>query len=1297
MKNNSLPKWPVIVAIVLAGINLLAGLSAYSQEGGTPITVTGRLQVRIIENFNQNTATTAYLLEADHGPVYELQFSNSPPENLHTGQAATVQGMVEDNQLRVDAITLQVPELVMTMPPDSAIGSDAAMPQAPTTDKRRAVILLVDLQDARTPASYTLQYFADLMYSSTPPSVRDLYLQNSFGQIDFVADGNGDGPPDVFGPFLINDSYSPTNACNYSNWALAAEAAAQSANINLSIYQHRIFVLPPPSTIPSCQWAGSADTGCASGYPCRLWIIEAMEPMVYVHELGHNLGLAHAGTDPDNNGYIEVVDQYADSSDPMGNSLNWHLFSAPNMNKMGWYANHSGGIATVTGSGDYTLDVLDATLPVDPLTPRIIRLYWPRNKLGYYYLSYRQPAGYDTSLATTYTQGVNIHWSEGAMTQTHPTAFVKSLSDTDPTFIDSVAGIQVTQISHGTDYATVSIVQPANRPPVVTITTPSIYHAGYYPNEEITFNGTAIDIEDGDLTAGLTWTSNLIGVIGTGGTFTRMLPIGNHTLEARVVDSGGLSRSVTFTVAVQPNSAPWVEMYAPTNGATFTTEQAIAFSASAYDIHDGELGFYLNWTSSRDGPLGIGTSFVRTLSAGVHTIQAQVTDSTGLVGSAAVTITVQGNTAPTVTVTAPTDGATLTTDQIITFTGTATDAQDGNLTASLSWTSSIDGTLGSGGSFNRALSLGDHTIQASVTDSKGVISTATLTVHVIRSTTTTITSVGAEDGWVLESSENSNVGGSIKSSDTSSKALLLGDSSRKQQYKSILSFDTASLPDNAIITSATLKLQRGTLSGVCPFDTHGVLWANITNGTFNNNAALETTDFQAPATATRVVTLSTAASNGAWSQGKLSTAGLTALNTTGRTQFRLYFNLDDDNDSVTDYLGYYAGEYGTVASRPQLEVNYVVNFVPVVTITAPANGTQVMPHTLIEFRGVASDVEDHSLNDRMVWTSDLDGVIGTGSIVTTDKLREGIHTITASVTDGFGAQAAASITLINSADHAPTVTIHSPVNGASFIDGDVITFTGTANDAEDGNITSNLIWTSSINGSIGSGGSFSRTLSAGTHTIQAQATDSGGFSGKATLTITVAPPPTTTFTSVGGEDGWVLESSETSNVGGSIKASDTSSKGLLLGDNRSNYQYKSILSFDTASLPDNATIMSATLRLQRGTLSGTSPFDTHGALLVDIRNGAFNNNAALETADFQAAPATAVGVASLTNATSNGAWSEGAINVNGLAAINKTGRTQFRLYFSLDDNNDKGEDSLGYYAGEYSVAASRPQLVVTYR
>jgi fibronectin type 3 domain-containing protein len=192
----------------------------------------------------------------------------------------------------------------------------------------------------------------------------------------------------------------------------------------------------------------------------------------------------------------------------------------------------------------------------------------------------------------------------------------------------------------------------------------------------------------------------------------------------------------------------------------------------------------------------------------------------------------------------------------------------------------------------------------------------------------------------------------------------------------------------------------------------------------------------------------------------------------------------------------------------------------------------------------------------------------------------------------------------------------------------------------------------------------------------------------------VAAPVTVTLTSVAAQDGWVLESGENTNAGGSIDATTTSA--LRAGDDNKDKQYKAVVSFDTSSIPDGATILSATLRLLRGTVSGTNPFTTHGTCWVDVQTGGLSGSTALQTGDFQAT-ATAVQAASLSNAASNGTWSTGSLNAAGLAAIDKTGTTQLRVYFNLDDNDDTGNDYIGYDSGDNTTSANRPQLVVTYQ
>jgi hypothetical protein len=91
---------------------------------------------------------------------------------------------------------------------------------------------------------------------------------------------------------------------------------------------------------------------------------------------------------------------------------------------------------------------------------------------------------------------------------------------------------------------------------------------------------------------------------------------------------------------------------------------------------------------------------------------------------------------------------------------------------------------------------------------------------------------------------------------------------------------------------------------------------------------------------------------------------------------------------------------------------------------------------------------------------------------------------------------------------APVVTVSAPANGATFDTGALVQFTGTAVDAEDGDLTAALSWVSSLDGAIGSGGAFTAVLSDGQHVVTASVTDSGAKQGSATVTITVGAIPT---------------------------------------------------------------------------------------------------------------------------------------------------------------------------------------------
>lgn len=94
---------------------------------------------------------------------------------------------------------------------------------------------------------------------------------------------------------------------------------------------------------------------------------------------------------------------------------------------------------------------------------------------------------------------------------------------------------------------------------------------------------------------------------------------------------------------------------------------------------------------------------------------------------------------------------------------------------------------------------------------------------------------------------------------------------------------------------------------------------------------------------------------------------------------------------------------------------------------------------------------------------------------------------------------------------APNLTVTSPANNASFLDTALVSFSASASDSQDGNLTGSIRWTSSLLPGItlGTGGSFARTLPIGTHLLTASVTDSGNLSAARTVqvVVTLALPP----------------------------------------------------------------------------------------------------------------------------------------------------------------------------------------------
>jgi hypothetical protein len=265
-------------------------------------------------------------------------------------------------------------------------------------------------------------------------------------------------------------------------------------------------------------------------------------------------------------------------------------------------------------------------------------------------------------------------------------------------------------------------------------------------------------------------------------------------------------------------------------------------------------------------------------------------------------------------------------------------------------------------------------------------------------------------------------------------------------------------------------------------------------------------------------------------------------------------------------------------------------------------------------------------------------------------------------------------------DNSTTITIQSNI---------IASFSAAAEGNLDG--TSNALL-SVIQGNVsGIGNTYEQPLVPTGRPVELPANTNFNWTYNSTSDLT-----NVTFNSVSNEDGFTVESGEGTDVGGSFNATLAAWGALQAGDNSSNERIRSILSFDTSSLPDGAKIVSATLRLRRGNVVGTDPFTTKGFCYVDVKGGSgFNNNTALSEEDFQA-PADLVRVATMSAPANNLDWSEGQFTA-GLNKINTT-NTQLRVYFLKADTDTNGlDDLMCFYSGECTNSTYRPQLVIVYR